>query len=125
MDRSFGQRFFGREEGETFWAPAIEVRESDGQLKVHAELPGLKPEDVRVEVTNDQLIVQGEWKYEREEKKGVYRSERRYGQCYRAIPLPEGANTEQAKAQFMNGVEIATPVPEQKSTRRQIQIESK
>jgi len=126
MDRNFG-RFFGREEGGSFWSPAIEVRESDGQLKVHADLPGLKPEDVHVEVTNDQLIIQGERKSEQEEKKaGVYRSERHYGQFYRAVPLPEGAKTEQAKAQFKNGVlEIAIPTPQQKSNRREIPIESK
>jgi HSP20 family protein len=126
MDRSFG-RFFSREAGESLWSPAIEVREGDGQLKVHADLPGLKPEDVRVEVTNDQLIIQGERKHEQEEKnKGVYRSERHYGQFYRAIPLPEGAKAEQAKAQFKNGVlEIAIPAPEQKSNRREIPIESK
>jgi HSP20 family protein len=126
MDRSFG-RFFSREEGASFWAPPIEVSESEGQLRVHAELPGLKPEDVHVEVANDQLIIRGERKYEHDEKnKGVYRSERRYGQFYRAIPLPEGTNTEQAKAQFKNGVlEIGIPVPEQKSNRRQIPIESK
>jgi HSP20 family protein len=126
MDRSFG-RFFSREEGGSFWSPAIEVSQHEGQLKVHAELPGLKPEDVHVEVANDQLIIQGERKYESDEKnKGVYRSERRYGQFYRAIPLPEGTNTEQAKAQFRHGVlEVAIPIPEQKSSRRQIPIESK
>jgi HSP20 family protein len=128
MDRSFG-RLFSREEGGagSFWSPAIEVSESEGHLKVHAELPGLKPEDVRVEVANDQLIIQGERKSEQEEnRKGVYRSERRYGQFYRAIPLPEGTNTEQAKAQYKDGVlEIAIPIPEQKSNRREIPIESK
>jgi HSP20 family protein len=126
MDRSFG-RFFDRESGESLWSPAIEVRQDEGQLKVHADLPGLKPEDVRVEVTDDQLVIQGERKYEQEEKKkGVYRSERRYGRFYRAIPLPEGTNTEQVKAQFRNGVlEVAIPTPEQKSNRREIPIESK
>jgi HSP20 family protein len=126
MDRNFG-RFFGQEEGGGLWAPPIEVSQEDGQLKVHAELPGLKPEDVKVEVTEDQLVIQGERKYEHEEKKkGLYRSERRYGQFYRAIPLPEGANTQQAKAQFQNGVlEISLPVPEQKSNRREIPVEAK
>jgi|SRR5579872_1651693 len=126
MDRTFG-RIFRREEGESFWSPAIEVEEADGQLKVHADLPGIKPEDVRVEVTDDQLVIQGERKYEHEEKnKGMYRSERRYGQFYRTIPLPEGAHTEQAKARFKNGVlEIDLPIPEQKSNRREIPIESK
>jgi HSP20 family protein len=129
MDRTFG-RFFSRGASEregAFWTPAIEVREENGQLTVHADLPGLKPEDVKVEVNNDQLIIQGERKYEHEEKnKGFYRSERRYGQFYRAIPLPEGAQTEQAKAQFKNGVlEVTLPVPEQKSNRREIPIEAK
>jgi HSP20 family protein len=125
MDRAFS-RFFHREGEESFWSPAIEVVERDGQLKVRADLPGLKPEDVHVEVTDDELIISGERKYEHEEKKkGYYRSERRYGQFYRAIPLPEGANTGQAKAQFKNGVlEISLPVPEQKSNRREIPIET-
>jgi HSP20 family protein len=125
MDRSFA-RFLGRQSGERMWSPAIEVSESGGQLKVHAELPGLKPEDVHVEVADNQLVIQGERKYESEEnQKGVWGSERRYGQFYRAIPLPEGANTEQAKAQFKNGVlEVAVPVPEQKSNRREIPVEA-
>ena len=84
MDRSFN-RFFSESDGT--WNPAIEVAERDGKLQVHAELPGLKPEDVKVEVTDDALIIQGERKSEHEKKEGgVYRSERRYGQFYRAIP---------------------------------------
>jgi HSP20 family protein len=127
MDRNFG-RFLNREGGSTegFWSPAIEVKESEGQLKVHAELPGLKPEEVKVEIAENQLVIQGERKSEREEKnKGFYRSERRYGQFYRAIPLPEGTNADQAKAQFNNGVlEVSLPLPEQKSNRREIPIQS-
>jgi len=129
MDRTFGW-FFGTEPDggreSRRWAPSIEVAEHNGQLQVHAELPGLKPDDVKVEVTDAALIIQGERKYEHEENKGgVYRSERRYGEFYREIPLPEGANPEQAKAQFTNGVlEVTLPVPEQKSNRRAIPIES-
>ncbi len=126
MDRTF-TRFFGKDsDGESgVWYPAMEVAARDGQLRVHADLPGLKPEDVKIEVTDDALIIQGERKYEHEDKKGgVYRSERRYGQFYREIPLPEGANAEQAKAQFKDGVlEVVLPMPEQKSNRRTIPIE--
>ena len=106
--------------------PAIEMNERDGQLQVQTELPGLKPEDVKVEITDGALVIRGERKYEHEEnKKGVYRSERRYGQFYREIPLPEGADVEQAKAQFNDGVlEIKVPVPEQMSKRREIPIAS-
>jgi HSP20 family protein len=127
MDRTFA-RFFGKEsDGESgVWYPAVEVAERDGQLQVHAELPGLKPEEVKVEVTDDALIIRGERKYEHEGKQGgVYRSERRYGQFYREIPLPEGAKAEEAKANFKDGVlEVVLPVPEAKSNRRTIPIES-
>lgn len=79
-----------------------------------------------VGVTDDALIIHGERKYEHEDRKGgVYRSERRYGQFYREIPLPEGAKTEQAKANFKDGVlEVVLSVPEAKSNRRTIPIES-
>jgi len=126
MDRSFGHLFSHGSSNSAAWMPAIEIYERDGQLQVRAELPGLKPEDVKVEVTDGTLVIHGERKYEHDEnKKGVYRSERRYGQFYREIPLPEGADVEQAKAQFNNGVlEIKLPVPEQVSKRREIPIAS-
>ncbi|HEY7333834.1 MAG TPA: Hsp20/alpha crystallin family protein [Bryobacteraceae bacterium] len=127
MDRSLA-RAFGREGdgGATMWAPAIEVAERNGQLRVCAELPGLKPEDVKVEITNESVAIQGERKFEQEETKGgIYRSERRYGQFYREIPLPEGAKSEQAKAQFKDGVlEVTVPIPEHAGQRRTIPIEN-
>ncbi len=127
MNRTFA-RFFGRDldREPRPWSPAIEVAERDGQMQVHAELPGLKPEDVKVEVTDEALIIRGERKYEHEDKDGdVYRSERRYGQFYREIPLPEGANAEQAKANFKDGVlEVTLPLPEARGRRRSIPIET-
>jgi len=108
------------------WAPQIEVLERDGKYIVHADLPGLKQENVKVEVTDNVLTLQGERRSENEEKNGgVYRSERHYGQFFRSIPLPEGADIDRAKAQFHDGVlEVAIPVPEGKNNRRQIPIEA-
>jgi HSP20 family protein len=126
MDRTFGS-FFGQSgRGSGTWFPAIEVAEQNGQLQVHAELPGIKPEDVKVEVTSDSLILRGERKSENEQRSGgTYRSERRYGEFYREIPLPQGVSPEDAKAQFRNGVlEITVPIPERASNRRQIPIQS-
>jgi HSP20 family protein len=127
MDRSF-ERFFGAESGSGTrdWNPAIEVAKRDGQLFVHAELPGLKPEEVKVEVTDNALVIEGERRYEHEDKQGgVYRSERHYGKFYRQIPLPEGTSADQAKAQFRDGVlEVSMPVAEQKSNRRSIKVET-
>jgi len=94
------------------WAPAIEVFEKDYKLFVRAELPGLKREDVKIDVTDELLTIQGERKQEKEEKeKGYIRTERFYGNFYREIALPEGAKPDLAKAIFKNGVlEIELPI---------------
>jgi HSP20 family protein len=123
MDRLFeGHGLRGNRGEATQWAPAIEVKEQDGKLEVVAELPGIRENDVKVEVTDEGLVIQGERKQEHEEKReGYYRSERSYGQFYRLIPLPEGANVDQARAEFHNGeLRVSIPVPQQKT--RQIPI---
>jgi HSP20 family protein len=129
MDRVFGEFGFGQGQagsGTGAWAPAIEVAQRGGNYLVHAELPGLKPEDVKVEVTDDALVIQGERKWEQEANQGgVQRSERHYGQFYRSIPLPEGVNAEQVRAKFQNGVlEVTVPLPQTQSNRRQITVET-
>jgi HSP20 family protein len=128
MDRTFG-RMFGETPGSGRagqWYPAIEVSEKNGQLQVCAELPGLNPDDVKIEITNESLVVHGERKSEHEHRIGrAYRSERQYGEFYREIALPEGANAEQARAQFRNGLlEITVPVAEGANVRRRIPIQS-
>ena len=125
MDRLFeghGWRGISGRSDLAQWAPAVEVKEQDGRLEVVAELPGIKENDVRVEVTDEGLVIQGERKQEHEEKReGYYRSERSYGQFYRLIPLPEGATADQARAEFQNGeLRVSIPVPQQKT--RQIPI---
>jgi HSP20 family protein len=97
------------------WMPAIEIEEKPGMLLVRAELPGLKREDIKVELTPEGLTLTGERKHEiKEEKKeeGFFRSERFYGTFYRFVPLPEGAALDKAAATFRDGVlEVTVPVP--------------
>ncbi len=123
MDRVF-QGVGGRRQESALWSPAVEVTEHDGKLEVVADLPGVKENDVKVEVTDEGLVIQGERKREHEEKgEGYYRSERSYGQFYRLIPLPDGANLDQARAEFRNGeLRVSLPVPEQQRKARQIPI---
>lgn len=125
MDRAF-QTSNAADGGSALWAPAVEVSQTDSQYVVRAELPGLKPKEVQIEVTEDGLVLSGERTFERDlEKGGVHRTEIRYGRFYRAVPLPEGANVDQAKAKFENGVlEVTVPLAEQASKRRRIQVES-
>src|SRR5215467_3366971 len=117
MDRAFSTSFgLNRWFGESgMWNPAVDIRERDGVIEITAELPGMNKEDVRVECTDQGVIIQGEKRRETEkEEGGVHRTERSFGRFYRQIPLPEGAKTDQAKAEFKNGVlEVRVPVPEQ------------
>jgi HSP20 family protein len=121
MDRVFGRSGYPSMD---IWQPAIEVEEQPGQLKVTAEVPGLKKEDIRVSVTSGVLTIEGERKQEKEEKrKGYYHSERSYGKFSRTIVLPDGANTDQATAQLNNGtMEIIVPIPQRKEERKEIPV---
>jgi HSP20 family protein len=128
MDRMFddfglGRRWtrpFERESGTEMWAPEVEVSQKNNQLMIRADLPGLKREDVTVDITDNDVCIQGERKHEREEEReGYYRSERGYGSFCRVIPLPEGAISDQAKANFKDGVlEITMPAPPASKGRR-------
>lgn len=110
---------------EKAWAPPVEVSERGGQLVIRAELPGLTKKDVRVEVRDDALTIEGERRQEREEKrKGFYRSERSYGSFFRQIPLPEGTDAGSAKAAFKDGVlEVTMPAPPKPAKGRSVPIE--
>ncbi len=107
------------------WSPAIDIQQCNGNLVVTAELPGLKKEEVKVELTDDALIIEGERKREhKEDHEGFHRWERSYGQFYRSIPLPEGAKTDQAKAELTEGVlKISLPVAEAKKKIHQVTVE--
>jgi HSP20 family protein len=127
MDRVFDEYAASRGNGKkSVWAPVIEVSERDNNLEVKAELPGLNPSDVKVQVTDEAIILQGERKDERDETKGgIHVTERHYGSFYRSIPLPEGADPEKARAKFENGVlELTVPIQQQQKKSREIPIEA-
>jgi HSP20 family protein len=110
------------------WAPTIDVFQRGNDLVVHAELPGVSQKDIAVEVNDGVLTLSGHREQEKDEQQGnVYRSERQYGSFYRAIPLPEDADPNQAQAHFKDGVlEITVPVPEhqQAPKGRKIDVQS-
>jgi HSP20 family protein len=87
------------------WMPAVDVSEDDKQVTVRAEVPGIKPEDIELTVSGNQLTISGEKKEEHAEKgKGVFHSERRYGSFRRMIPLPEGVDANQVEAEYAHGI---------------------
>jgi len=112
---SRGRELLRREAGlvPAEWSPRVDVLEREGQFVVRADLPGLSREDIKVEVSDDLLTIQGERTHEeKEEREGYCYSERSYGSFYRAIPLPEGAEASKATADFRKGVlEVTVPAP--------------
>jgi HSP20 family protein len=107
------------------YAPPVEVCEREGTFIVRADLPGLTKDDVRVDITDEAVLIEGERRAEHEERQGgLYHSERRYGLFRRQIPVPEGVNTEQATATFKDGVlEITMPAPHRQTRGRRIAIQ--
>jgi HSP20 family protein len=108
------------------WSPRIDVFEKDNRLITRVDLPGMKKDDVSVEVADGHLALSGERKRETEEKKeNLYRSEREYGSFYRVVPLPDGVKLEDVKATFADGVlEVSVPLPARPDTSvRKVQIE--
>ena len=95
------------------WAPKVDVMTKDGKLVTRVDLPGMKKEDVLVEVQDGYLMLSGERKKEiKEEKDDVYREEREYGSFFRTVPLPQGVAVDDVKATFNNGVlEVTVPLP--------------
>ena len=139
MDRLFDDFGFGRSRVPRFgnswltapgramdlWSPNVEIFQRNSELVVRADLPGLSKDDVKVDVTDEAITIQGERRREHEDERGgVYRSERSYGSFQRVIALPEGAITDQAKATFRDGVlEITMPAPPDQVTRgRRLEI---
>lgn len=127
--RSFGMGFRHRGEEETemtLWAPVVDIAEDRESIKISAELPGMKKEDVKINVENGILTLKGERKFGDEVKKDNYhRIERRYGSFYRSFAMPPTVEPENVKAIMKDGVlEILIPKKEEAKP-KEIQIEVK
>jgi HSP20 family protein len=85
--------------------PPIDLHETDRQVEVLVELPGMEEKDIDVSVAEGTLMIRGEHKSERESKdKGYIRRERSFGAIERMVPLPDGLDLDATKATFKNGV---------------------
>jgi HSP20 family protein len=122
MDRMF--REMG--DGEGGWMPSVDVIRKDGNVILRADIPGIKPDDVKVTVEDDVLTVSGAHSDESKEEKGDFmRRERRYGSFSRSMSLPAGVRPEEIESTTEDGVlevKIPLPQPEQKEA---VEIETK
>jgi HSP20 family protein len=91
--------------GETTWTPAIELQETETEMLLKAQLPGIKPEELDIQVSENAVFLAGEHQEEKKtEEKGVFRSEFHYGQFKRVIPLPTTIQRERVTAKMESGL---------------------
>ena len=93
--------------------PRMDIAETEKEIEITAELPGLDEKDVQVNIADNVLTIKGEKKAETEQKdKNYHRIERSYGSFYRALDLPAGVNADTIKASLNNGVlKVTVPKP--------------
>ena len=97
--------------------PSIDVKESDKEFTIRAELPGVEEKDMEVTVTNEAVTIKGEKKEEKEDKgKNYYYMERSYGSFNRVIPLSTETDANKAEASFKNGV-LNITIPKSQSAK--------
>jgi len=108
------------------WNPSVDVAETDSEIIVKADVPGVSKDDIDITVDSNQLIIGGDKKQETEEKgKNFYHMERRYGSFRRVFGLPSTADTDKIRAGFDNGVLTVTIPKTEVAKGRKIEIEGK
>ncbi len=112
IDRLF-EDTFGRGDGMNSWTPAVDVRESDNELTLEVELPGIRPEDVEITAENGVLSIRGEKRSERkegDEGSRYHMVERSYGSFVRSFQLPAGLDESKIEASYNDGI-LSVQIP--------------
>ncbi len=128
MDRLLDIFLFGRPKmggaiGEEEWQPPIDVAETENELVVNVEIPGVDPEEIDVSLSGDTLLIRGEKKQETEEKGEDYHLlERNYGTFIRSIDLPAEVQSDKINASYKNGVLTIVLPKSERTQKKEIKI---
>jgi len=107
------------------WSPQVDIFENKDQIVLEAELPGMKPEDVEISIENNVLTLHGERRFEKkDESDNFHRVERSYGSFTRSFTLPPTVSSENAQAEFENGVLRLTLAKREEAKPRRIEIKA-
>jgi HSP20 family protein len=106
------------------WSPAVDIYETENEVVLKADVPGIELKDIEVHVENQTLTVKGERTFEKEENaKGYHRIERSYGTFVRSFAVPPTVDTEKVAAEYKNGV-LAITLPKKEAAKpRQVKVE--
>jgi HSP20 family protein len=112
-------QFLGETDGTKLdWSPVVDIKETEGEYLLHAELPGVKKEDIKISLDEGVLTLQGERRVEKEEKgEKTHRVERFYGNFCRSFTLPEYADASAIRAESKEGV-LKVHIPKMKVEKR-------
>jgi HSP20 family protein len=123
LEESFGRGY--SPEGPVAWQPVVDIEEQPEKYAVRAELPGLKSEDIKITLMDNQLVIRGEKRREEEKKDSTYhRVERVYGQFERAFKLSHAVQSDKIEATYRDGVlEVSIPKAEEAKP-REIQVKT-
>lgn len=120
MDQMFDELVGSERQSVMSWKPAIELQDTEDNLVLRAEIPGVDGKDINVQVTREAVAISGEHRFEQKtEEKGFFRSEFRYGNFQRVIPLPVAIQNEQVKADFKDGI-LTLTLPKVTEARRTV-----
>jgi HSP20 family protein len=109
LDKVFDQRAATRNKSEATWMPAMELADTGDNFVLKAQLPGIDPKDVDVQVTPEAISISGERRYENTDaKSGYVRSEFRYGKFHRVLPLPAHIQNDSVQAEYKDGILMLT-----------------
>ena len=107
------------------WSPSVDIFENQNEIVLEAELPGMKAEDVNISIENNVLTLHGERKFEKkDESDNFHRVERSYGSFTRSFTLPPTVSSEDANAEFENGVLRLTLAKREEAKPRRIEIKA-
>ena len=107
------------------WDVPLDVEETDKQIVVRAEIPGVKAEDLELSISGDALVISGEKKEQQERReKGYFYQERRFGSFRREVPLPTAVDADNVQAEYTNGVLHVTLQKSVEALPRRIQVKA-
>lgn len=126
MNRLFSSsvpRLSNQEEMSTGWSPSVDIYESENQIVLEAELPGMKRDDFELSIENSVITLRGERHFEKKDEGDNYhRVERAYGSFTRSFNLPRTVSTDDIKAEFNNGVLTVKLPKKEEAKARKIEI---
>ena len=106
------------------WAPSVDIFETENDLILKADVPGVELKDIDIQIENGTLTLKGERKFEeKKEEGGWHRVERSYGTFERVFTLPDSVNPEEVKADYKNGTLTITLPKKEIAKPRQVKIQ--